>query len=170
MSRLRPEWTLCGCAYALIAGVLMSTTGCVSTSPGAFQFATAQARNKQLGLTAVMSLDTAQTVTIARNADCLKEANPVAVALYGSDAPSPQRVLLTNAVYMTAHWAVGSWLDRRANQPIDLSIDAQADVDRRNRWRIVRGLYQALTFIGHGAAVATNAERGIKPAGNYSCK
>lgn len=150
-------------------GLLALTTGCVSTNPGAMEFATSSNRNKQLGMTALMALDTAQTVTIARNSDCLMEANPIAAAIYGSDAPTQKQVLLTNAVYIASHWALGSYLDRKINAPVDFKVDAATDMDRRKGWRIVRGLYQALTFLGHGAAVLTNAERGINPASNYSC-
>lgn len=166
MSRLRPEWKLCGAAYFVLGTALVAATlsGCSSMS-----FATSSNRNKQLGLTALMAVDTAQTVTIARNSDCLMEANPVAVALYGSDAPTQKQVLLVNAAYVAGHWALGSYLDRKIAAPVDLSIDATEDMERRKSWRIVRGLYQALTFLGHGAAVVTNAQRGIKPAGNYSC-
>ena len=165
MTRLRPEWKLCASAYGLIIGAAVI----VSTLSGCSGFATSSNRNKQLGLTALMALDTAQTVTIARNSDCLMEANPIAVQLYGSDAPSQKQVLLVNAAYIAGHWALGSYLDRKIAAPVDLSIDATDDMERRKGWRIVRGLYQALTFLGHGAAVVTNAQRGIKPAGNYTC-
>lgn len=159
-------------AGALVCTAMLACTGCVSTSPdgpGAMQFATAQARNKQLALTGLMALDTAQTVTIGRSPDCLSEGNQVAVYAFGSRTPSPERVLLTNAVYIATHWAVGSYLDRKANEPIDLSLTAEQDIAKRARWTLMRGIYQFATGFGHGFAVARNARKGIAPFSSFNC-
>ena len=116
-------------------------------------FSTKFDRNAQLGLTALMILDTAQTVTIARNADCLKEGNPIAAAIYGSDAPSQERVLITNAIYITGHWLLSRYLDSKSG----------------DGWKLAKRTYQVLTFLGHGSAVANNASLGIKPFSNHNC-
>ncbi len=148
--------------YAAIF-LMIALTGCSSLG-----FVSRQSLDKQIGLTALMLADTAQTVTIARSS-CLYEANPIAAGVFGSEHPSPQRVLLINAVYIAAHWAAGSWLDRKAESPVDLSVDAITDVRRRQRWRVLRSTYQWATLIGHGAAVTSNAANGIKPFSSYHC-
>lgn len=158
---------------AVCIGGLAALTGCVNTSPdgpGAMDFATPAARNRQLALTGLMALDTAQTVTIGRSPDCLSEGNQVAVYAFGSRTPSPQRVLLTNAVYIASHWALGSYLDRKAESSIDLSLTAEADIARRERWRFMRGLYQFASFFGHGFAVARNTRKGIHPFSSFDCQ
>jgi hypothetical protein len=166
---LRPEWTLCAGAYALIAGALLA--GCVSTGSdrSAFEFASASARNTQVALTSLIALDTAQTVTIARSPECLFEANPVAAAAFGSRTPDPARVLITNTLYLTGHWLLASYLDRMAEAPIDLSIPADEDIARHKRWRLLRRVYQLATAIGHGAAVINNEAKGIRPFSSFDC-
>lgn len=170
-SILRPEWKLCGAAYALVIGSAL-LAGCATnqfdSDRTALDFASKGARNAQLGMTAVMALDTAQTITIARNPDCLYEGNQLAAKIFGDDTPSTSRVLITNAVYIATHWMLGSWLDRKA-ETIDFS-DLENDQSRRRGWRIARGIYQALTIVGHGAAVANNFNQGIGPATNYTCR
>jgi hypothetical protein len=167
--RFRSPWLLCAAAYGCITPLLFA--GCTTTPDrqSAFDFATPAARNTQLALTGLIALDTAQTVTIARSAECLYEANPIAAAVFGSEHPSTQRVLVTNAVYLTGHWLLGAYLDRKARQPVDLSITAQQDVSRKSRWRVMQRVYQALSFIGHGAAVINNQARGIRPFSTFDC-
>lgn len=131
-------------------------------------FTTPAARNTQLALTGLMAADTAQTVTIARSS-CLFEANPVAAAVFGSKRPSPQTVLLTNVAYIAGHWALGSYLDRRANQPVDFSIESDADIARKAKWRRLQRVYQWVTALGHGAAVINNEKRGIRPFSKFDC-
>lgn len=143
---------------ALLAAI--SVTGCTFTTTGA--------RTTQLALTGLMAVDTAQTVTIARS-PCLFEANPLAAAVFGSKRPSPETVLLTNAVYIAGHWALGSYLDRKANQPVDFSIEAPADIARKAKWRRLQRVYQWVTALGHGAAVAGNQAKGIRPFSTFDC-
>ncbi len=100
-----------------------------------------------------MLYDTAQTVTIARNPDCLREANPL--AFFGDEHPSQEAVLLYNAVYIVGHWLLSRKLDSLA--------------ERSTSWARARRIYQLATFIGHGGAVANNFALGIKPFSNYSC-
>lgn len=153
-------WSRYALGLAIIVALALCT-GCTFTTP--------QARNAQLALTGLMALDTAQTVTIARS-PCLFEANPVAAAVFGSKRPSAQTVLATNAIYIAGHWALGSYLDRKANQPVDLSIDAQADMARRDRWRSLQRIYQIATSLGHGYAVARNARKAIAPFSSFDCE
>lgn len=168
--RFRHEWTLAGCAYALVIGVALGSCGCATTAPDdrtALSFASKGARNAQLGLSALMLVDTAQTVTIARNPDCLSEGNQIAAAIFGTEHPSPSRVLITNAVYIAAHWALGAFLDRKA-ETIDFD-DLENDHARRQRWKLARNVYQVATGFGHGFAVTNNHSIGIKPFSQFTC-
>jgi hypothetical protein len=122
--------------------------------PAAFEFATTGARNVQLGITALILVDMAQTLTIARSQDCLEEGNPLAAAFIGK-YPQPARVVAVNALAIVGHWALGSYLDRKARVS--------------DRWAIAQRVYQALTIGGHGAAVANNVSKGIRPFSSYSC-
>lgn len=160
--KIRPlsPWFLALGAFAMLPII----QGC-----GSMSFASETARNRQIALTGLMAIDTAQTVTIARSPECLYEANPVAAAVFGSKTPSPERVLITNALYVTGHWALASYLDRRAEAGVDLSVDAAADLARQKRWKRLRGIYQFVTAIGHGAAVVNNEARGIRPFSSFRC-
>lgn len=155
--KTRSPWLLLAAAYCTLPVMV----GCAG-------FATESSRNRQIALTGLMALDTAQTVTIARS-PCLHEANPIAAAVFGSDRPTPERVLLTNAVYITGHWLLGSYLDRQAERPVDLSITAEQDLARRNTWRTLRGIYQFVTALGHGVAVVRNQAKGIRPFSSFEC-
>jgi hypothetical protein len=161
MERQQMPHTLRLARITATACAALALTGCMS-------FSTEVARNTQLGLTALMAVDTAQTVTIGRSA-CLREANPIAAAVFGTDMPSPQRVLVTNALYMGAHWLLGSFLDRKAHAPVDLSIDAVEDIARRERWQRLQKVYWVATGIGHGFAVASNTRKGIHPFSSFDC-
>ena len=63
------------------------------------------------------AIDTAQTMHLKRDRNptavvtCNREADPLAVKIYGTQYPSPSRVLLTNIALATVHTMVTSWLD-----------------------------------------------------------
>jgi hypothetical protein len=106
---------------------------------------------------AMHAIDTAQTVTIARSPTCLREANPLASAIYGSDTPSPQRVLATNIALGFVHAKVGAWLDERTERSF------LEDGDGRGGWYLARGAYYVVSFLGTGIAIGNNAGRGVGP-------
>lgn len=143
-----------------LIGAVVSLTGCTFTTPAA--------RNTQLALTGLMALDTAQTVTIARS-PCLFERNPVAAAVFGSKRPREQTVLATGVLYIAGHWAFAGYLDRKANQSVDFSIDAEDDVARKAKWRRLQRLYQWATALGHGIAIANNVDKNIRPFSTFNC-
>lgn len=167
--KIRPEWKLMAAAYVCLGS--MALMGCVATPDrtGRMDFATSSARNAQLALTGLMALDTAQTASFSKSNGCIREGNPVASAVFGTDQPSAQRVLVTNAVYISGHWLLGSYLDRKASAPIDLSLTAQEDMAKRKRWQTLRTVYQLVTGLGHGVAVARNTALGIKPFSSVEC-
>lgn len=151
---------------------MRSVVVCVAASLlcGCASFENSTNRNIQIGLTGLMAVDTAQTVQIAKNPDCLYEANPIAAKLFGSEHPSPERVIGTNIIVIAAHWMLGGFLDRKANAPINLDVDALEDIKSRNRWKAAQRTYQIATFVGHGGAVANNFNHGISPTGFRGCR
>jgi type II secretory pathway pseudopilin PulG len=112
---------------------------------------------------AMHAIDTAQTVTIARSPTCLREADPLAVAIYGTDHPSPQRVLATNIALGFVHAKVGAWLDERTEA-------ALIDPDSRSvgGWYVARGAFYVVSFLSTGIAIGGNESRGVKPFSHYT--
>lgn len=136
----------------------MLATGCSS-----LRFQNDSTRTAELSWQAIHAIDTAQTVTIARSAPCLYEANPLAAAIYGSEHPSVRRVLATNAAMASLHWAVGSWLDRRTERAL------QRESGSVGAWYVLRGAYYLLSILGSGAAVAGNVQLGVRPLSHMRC-
>ncbi len=112
---------------------------------------------------AMHAMDTAQTVTIARSPECLVEANPLAVAIYGGEHPSPQRVLATNIALGFVHAKVGAWLDERTESAL-LDPDNHAV----GGWYVARGAFYVVSFLSTGIAIGGNAERGVQPFSHYT--
>lgn len=149
-----------GLLLVILLVLLMS--GCASTLPRS-TYETKGAHRAELAWQALAAYDTAQTVTIARSPDCLREGNPLASAVYGSDTPSPQRVLVTNLALAWAHYEVGGWLDRRTQAAI------AADSPNRGAWYVGRGAFYVVSFLGSGLAVGNNASLGIRPFSRMEC-
>lgn len=127
------------------------------------QFTTSGARNAELAWQGLHLIDTAQTVTIARSAPCLYEANPLASAVYGSKHPSVARVLATNATMSALHWTVGSWLDRRTERAL------QRESGSVGAWYVLRGAFYVVSIAGSGGAVAGNVRLGVRPLSRVRC-
>lgn len=128
------------------------------------QFATSGARNAEMVWQGIHLVDTAQTVTIARSAPCLYEANPLASAVYGSKHPSVARVVTTNAAMGALHWTVGSWLDRRTEHAL------QREAGSVGAWYVLRGAFYVVSIAGSGGAVAGNVRLGVRPLSRVRCK
>ncbi len=136
-------------AAAILAGCILGALGgCTTTPPSGVESA----------WLAVHAIDTAQTVTIARNPGCLYERNKLAAALYGSKHPSVGRVLATNTAMAALHWQVGAWLDRHTDRAF------AEESDNRGALFVGRVAYYGLSFLGSGSAVVGNVRLGIKPA------
>jgi hypothetical protein len=136
----------------------LALTACASTAPS-FRFAAPATRNAELGWLALHTVDTLQTVTIARSPDCLYEKSPLARMVYGTDHPSVSRVLMTNTGMAVLHWGMGSMLDRHA----------EAGGDNVGVWYSARIAFYTMSFIGTGSAVIGNVRLGIKPATTMRC-
>lgn len=138
-------------ALVLALVLLMTCTGCATmpTDPGS--------RKAEAAWQLLDAIDTAQTVQIARNPTCFREANPAAAFLYGSDQPKPQRVLVTNLALMLVHSSVSRWFD-------DGYARAVASEDGSpGPWAVGRIAWHAVSILGTGAAVSNNFSRGIGP-------
>lgn len=139
----------------LILAAVFALSGCEVLDATYTNDTTRKAEAVWLGMHA---LDTAQTVTIARSPTCLREANPLASAIYGSDSPSPQRVIATNLALGWAHAKFGAWLDERTERAI---LDPRSE--SVGGWYIARGAYYVVSFLGTGIAIGNNASRGVGP-------
>jgi len=142
-------------AALVVAIGLLFLCGC-TTTPGAFprDYGSRVAEKVWLTLDAV---DTMQTVQIARNPSCFREADPFAARLYGSEHPDASRVVLTNVVLALVHSSVSRWFD-------DGYARAEAREDGNpGPWAVGRIAWHAVSIVGTGAAVANNFSRGIGP-------
>lgn len=133
---------------------LLSLSACTLVAP----YENTGVRNGEHVWLGLHALDTAQTVTIARSPGCLREANPLAATVYGSDHPSAQRVLLTNVALGYAHYRIGGWIDQRTEAAL-----VDPDNNSAAGWYLFRAAWHGLAWIGTGYAVAHNAANGGSP-------
>lgn len=105
------------------------------------------------------AIDTMQTYQIAKNPHCFREANGMAAALYGSDRPKPERVLLVNIAGSLVHAQVSRWLDDRT----DAAFANESDT--RGVWAVGRIAYHTVSLLWSASAVANNYELGLRPGG-----
>ena len=113
---------------------------------------------------ALDTIDTLQTVTIAKHPKCWREADPVAAKLYGSDHPSAGKVIGINVLLMVAHTMVASWLDDEVDKHVALD-NATPGLDSVGPWYVGRVVFHAVSIVGSGAAVMSNKAKGISPLG-----
>lgn len=126
----------------------LALSGCALVTP----YTNDTTRNVEYTWLAMDAVDTAQTVRIARNPSCLREANPLAASVYGGDHPTPGRVIATNAVLAYAHYEIGAWIDKRTEAA---AIDP--DDTSYNGWYLFRSAWHGFALIGTGYAVLHNA-------------
>lgn len=140
----------CVVIAALIAAFL--STGCV-TSERMFP---REQSSQVLEVTwqALNTVDTMQTIQIAKYPQCFYEGNPIAADIYGTEHPSEKRVMITNVVLALAHSAVSRWLDDR--------VDA-ASPEHFEDWRATRRFWHTMSIIGTTAAVANNFNNHVRP-------
>jgi hypothetical protein len=145
--------------------LLLVLSGCAAIMPLPERtYETRAAQTAELGWLALHAVDTAQTVTIARSPGCLREANPIASAIYGTDHPSPERVMLTNVALGWVHYELGGWLDRNTQRAFAEESGA------RGGWYVARGAFYVVSFLGTGSAVGGNYSMGIKPFSRMECE
>jgi hypothetical protein len=103
------------------------------------------------------AIDTAQTVQIARHPQCYREANPLAAKVYGTEHPSPSRVMLTNVALGLVHARVSRWFDDGVER-----AQLRAD-DSVGPWAVGRIAWHAVSILGTSGAVANNFSQGLTP-------
>lgn len=144
----------------LILAAVFALSGCEVLNATYTNDTTRKAEYTWLSMHAV---DTLQTVTIARSPTCLREANPLASAVYGSDHPSVGRVVATNLVLAWGHAKLGAWLDERTERSI------LEEGDGRAGWYLARGAYYVVSFLGTGIAIGNNTGRGVGLGTKMEC-
>jgi len=122
-------------------------------------------RNTERVWLGMHAIDTAQTVTIARSPMCLREANPAAAWLYGSDHPDAGRVIATNVILGYAHYRIGGWIDKRTEQ-----AGSDPDDDSYSGWYLFRAAWHGFALLGTGYAVLHNAQARVGPFSEVHCK
>lgn len=142
-------------AALIVVLLLLFLCGC-TTTPGVFPREHGSRVAEKVWLT-LDAVDTMQTVQIARNPTCFREANPVAATMYGSEHPSARTVAVTNVVLALVHSSVSRWFD-------DGVARAQARHDDSvGPWYVGRIAWHTVSILGTGAAVAGNFSKGIGP-------
>lgn len=105
-------------------------------------------------------VDTAQTMHLKeiRNPQtrvtCNHEADPIAARIYGTQYPSPSRVLLTNIALATAHTMVTSWLDDKVAEHDKL------DDGSVGPWYVGRIAWHAVSILYSFGSVMNNVKQG----------
>lgn len=103
-------------------------------------------------------IDTLQTMHLKRVRNpttvvtCNHEADPLAARVYGSEYPSPSRVLLTNIALATVHTMVTSWLDD------EVAKHDKLDDGSVGPWYVGRVIWHAAS-IGYSAYSVLNNKR-----------
>lgn len=150
---VRPRFLI---ALLIAISLMLVVSGCATVDPGRMFPSEHSSRIAEGAWLALDAIDTAQTVQIARNPTCYREANPVAASLYGDDHPEAGRVALTNVVLALVHSRVSRWLD-------DHVAYATSHEENAGPWYVGRIAWHVVSIAGTGAAVANNFNRGLTP-------
>ncbi len=145
----------------LLALAALTLSGCALVAP----YENTAVRNTEYTWLGIHAIDTAQTITIARSPTCLREANPAAARIYGSDYPDQGRVLATNILLGYAHYRIGGWIDQRTEAAL-----LDPDNNSASGWYLFRGVWHGLAIIGTGYAVLHNAQANVGPFSARTCK
>lgn len=145
---------------AILAVVALLVLGGCAALPMPFQPITQDTSNAAEGAFLVLAtVDTLQTVQIAKHPACYYERDPLARALYGTRHPSVGKVIGVNLVMITAHTMVASWLDDKV-----AAENARYDTEDKygvGPWYGARFLFHAVSLLAEGSATLGNYNRGI---------
>lgn len=108
---------------------------------------------------ALDTIDTLQTINIAKHPKCWREADPFAAKMYGTDHPSVGEVVGVNLALMLVHTMVASWLDDEVAKH-DMANDGSV-----GPWYVGRIVFHVVSIGASGAAVLNNKHLGISPLG-----
>lgn len=113
---------------------------------------------------ALDSIDTLQTINIAKHPKCWREADPWAAKMYGTDHPSVGEVVGVNLALMLVHTMVASWLDDEVAKHVAMDA-ATPGLDSVGPWYVGRIVFHMVSIGASGAAVLNNKHLGISPLG-----
>lgn len=130
-------------AWVLVA--MLSCSGCSLIAP----YENTAVRNTEYTWLGMHAIDTYQTATFK---PCTREADPLAVKVYGTDQPSASRVVATNALLGYAHYRIGGWIDKRTEQ-----AGADPDDESYRGWYLFRAAWHGAALFGTGYSVLHNA-------------
>lgn len=143
----------------MLTVILVLLTGCAAL-PMPFQPNSQENSNYAEGAFLVLAtVDTLQTVQIAKHPKCYYEADPLARALYGTRHPSVGKVIGINLVMITVHTMVASWLDDKV-----AAENARYDAEDKygvGPWYGARFVFHAVSLGLEGSAVLNNYNHGI---------
>lgn len=105
------------------------------------------------------TVDTLQTINIAKHPNCWREADPFAAKIYGTDHPKVGEVIAINVALMLAHTMVAAWLDD------EVAAHDKANDGSVGPWYVGRVVFHTVSILGSGAAVLNNKHLGISPWG-----
>ena len=123
----------------------LALSGCASMGPA------------EITWQSLHAIDTHQTLEIARNPDCFREADPLTRALVGSH-PSEAEAAAVMVAYSLGHYAVSRWLDVRADA-----------APYGSRWKDARALWHVVGIVTKGAVVLHNNSIGLGPVNRPEC-
>lgn len=147
----------------LILGAVISLSGCAALPLG-MQPSNELSSDAEGAFLVLDTIDTLQTVDIAKHPQCWREADPVAAKIYGSDHPSAGKVIGINVALMLAHTMVASWLDDEVDKHLALD-QATPGTDSVGPWYVGRIVFHTVSIVASGAAVINNKRLGISPFG-----
>lgn len=146
-----------GAVLALI--LLLQLTGCATMEPGNMFPREQSSRVAETVWLGLHTVDTMQTMQIARNPECYWEDNKLAAGIYGTKHPDENRVMITNVLLGLVHSRVSRWLDD------GVARSKFADDGNVGGWYVGRIAWHTLSIGLTTAAVSNNFRRGIGPTG-----
>lgn len=152
--------TLAAFAGAILCVIALLVLGGCAALPMPFQPKSDENSNyAEGGFLVLATVDTLQTIQIAKHPACYYEADPIARALYGTRHPSVGKVIGINLLMITAHTMVASWLDDKV-----AAENAEYDAEDKygvGPWYGLRVVFHAVSLGLESSAVLNNYNRGI---------
>lgn len=111
---------------------------------------------------ALHAVDTYQTIRIAENPECWREADPLTRSLIG-EHPSTGEVVAVMLAYSVGHALVSTWLEDRTDAAF------AAGSPNRGAWYIARGAWHVVGLVSKGVTVGRNNNIGLGPINQESC-
>ena len=107
-------------------------------------------------------VDTYQTLRIAENPECWREADPMTKALIG-EHPSSGEVGLVMVAYSLGHAFISRWLDKHTEEAM------ANETENRGAWYVGRVAWYVGTIASKYIVVANNNSIGLGPINRENC-